>query len=352
MSLLLKALTQLKPLPVERVDERVDVRIDPPLQKAGIADSAPLREPEPFVAEDLAANWPTIDIEIDAFVEPETTSEPSEWKTATELVLEPIDELQNLVMTEIAEFDPAVEESPLFTESLIPAPKTSTLSTPALPPIDMSVEYQELCQHLLSRFRLEKHSTLIAIDAGRDSTDASWLFPFAAGITQNLAALDDNGPVPPRILIVEAAGPNCGIAQSLGIRSQVGLGEALADETKLKDAIHSTEHPQVFLLERGNARLEKLSADSIAEFWAVLLPQFDLVLVAAGPWFARYNGKTYAGVSPNSPAMLLAPLADAAILCVELNGTSQVIAAATKRQLDAMGVNLLGCVVRGDSAAA
>src|SRR5262249_12652755 len=150
-------------------------------------------EPDAFFAQTPAAKLPVIDIEFDfeptAEVEPE--SEGSEFKTASELVVEPIDQLQSLVMSEIAESAPIFEVPPHFIDSPISAILSNAIQPPTSPQLELSIEYQELCQHLLARFHMEKHSTLITIDAGQAPTDASWLFPFAAGIVQTHAAVGD-----------------------------------------------------------------------------------------------------------------------------------------------------------------
>ena len=52
-----------------------------------------------------------------------------------------------------------------------------------------------------------------------------------------------------------------------------------------------------------------------------------------------------------SAAEMFLPLAGGVILCVELDGTPVAACRKSKAVLESNGVNLLGCIVHGDTAA-
>jgi Mrp family chromosome partitioning ATPase len=251
-----------------------------------------------------------------------------------------------------------IEFSPVnaSTATVVPPPALPTPSVP-LPPLRAAApfvvpsfkirdEYRELRDHLLARFRLDEPSTLLAIDAGRVTNDAAWLAPFAAALWESLS--DEpmlHLSTPPRILLVEAAGAECGIARHLGLDCPKGLIDVLQGGADWADVIQRTYHPQIDLLCRGKAPLPANPSAKFVSVWTDLQRRYQAILVAAGPWEAPSQASwRKCGIA--TAAMLL-PLADAAVVCVDLDGTPQSVAIETKRALDRRGIRLLGCVVRG-----
>jgi hypothetical protein len=204
-------------------------------------------------------------------------------------------------------------------------------------------EYRELRDHLLARFPLQKPATLLVVDAGRAVCDAWWLMPVAVGIAQHIGEKSNRGA---NILIVEAAGPDCGLARGLALECAGGLTELITDGMPLEAALTPTEHPQIQLLARGNGALNGDHRQRMAEIWPELQRRFDLILVAAG----SLHDKAINSRGSMTTADLLLPLADGILLAIELSGTPQEVAQETQRRLAAHSAKLIGCVVQGDAA--
>jgi hypothetical protein len=94
----------------------------------------------------------------------------------------------------------------------------------------------------------------------------------------------------------------------------------------------------------GHESLAAARSAALAKLWECLQQEFDLIIVAAGPLHTRFAGEFS---SLPSTAELFLPLADGAILNIELGGTPAAAGILAKRILSESGVNLIGCVVRG-----
>ncbi|HEY2760408.1 MAG TPA: hypothetical protein VGI75_06685 [Pirellulales bacterium] len=240
-----------------------------------------------------------------------------------------------------AALTPPVQLTPIA--AIVPSSPAIGSPTAPTPALNIKPEFRELRDQLLSRLNISKHPTLLLIDAGQNIGDSSWLLPLAMSLVEKLNAASRD--TPPQILIVEAAGSNCGIAQTLGLDAHLGLNHVLARRTDWQATVQSTPHPQIKLLGRGADQLRSSDFNRLAKCWAELSLRFDLILVAAGPVYepsvADQNEKF-----PRSSANIFFPLATAAILCIELNGTPQAAALEAKRLLDARGIQVLGCIVQ------
>ncbi|HEY2882342.1 MAG TPA: hypothetical protein VGJ15_07915 [Pirellulales bacterium] len=229
----------------------------------------------------------------------------------------------------------------------VPAAPTLSASTappaPAAPLRNIKPEFRELRDQLLSRLNIAKHPTLLFVDAGREVSDAAWLLPLATCIVDRLNA--DRNSAQTSILIVEAAGSNCGLAQTLGLDIHTGLNHLLTAKSEWHTFIQSTPHPQIKLLGRGAEQFRCNDSRRLARLWAELTAQYDLLLVAAGP-ISQLAQSSRPGASIGGAAAALLPLATAAVLCVELNRTPQSAAQEAKRLLDARGIQVLGCIVQ------
>lgn len=288
-------------------------------------------------------------------------------ESASELVWQQFNDLQELVTSDVANLDIASFDNvnsdsakidfadvdltttappvPATPPMAPPLPKTpATVSAPTTTsPLNVKPEFRELRNQLLSRLNLSTHPTLLLVDAGREVGDAAWLLPLAASIIEKLNAL--RGHAQSQILLVEGAGPNCGLAQALGLDTHLGFNHVLNGRSDWPPALQSTLHPQIKLLGRGAEQLQSNRFQHLAKLWAELTQQFDLLLVATGPIGERpSSGRSKPPV--HSGATLFLPLASAAILCLELNGTSPTAATNAKRLLDAHGIPVLGCIVQ------
>lgn len=244
---------------------------------------------------------------------------------------------------------PPVAATPIAPLPLVPARAATTAPWSGTPAIKIRDEYRELRDHLLARFPLDEPSTLLAIDAGRVTNDAAWLVPFAACLLEALSeepTLRLDGPT--KILLVEAAGSECGIARHLGLDCPLGLAEVLQEKIGLASAIQPTWHPQIELLGCGRGAIQARQSEQLRDVWSDLEKRYQVILVAAGPWEAVSQAAWRKTGMATAAAML--PLADAAVLCVELDGTPQGVAVETKQALERRGIRLLGCVVNGPEA--
>ncbi|HTQ39562.1 MAG TPA: hypothetical protein VMJ32_11065 [Pirellulales bacterium] len=213
------------------------------------------------------------------------------------------------------------------------------------PPLNIRPEFRELRDQLLAKLNLTQHPTLLLVDAGRETGNASWLWPLAAAILDKLNAA--RGHSNSRILLVEATDADCRLAQTLGFDTHLGLNHVLNNRSTWQAAIQSTLHPQIKLLCRGSEYLQAVSPQRLKESWSELSRQFDLLLVAAGP--ACKSTSTSNSAATKTSALCtsdLFPLAAAAMLYVELGATSAAAAADAKRLLDAHRIPVLGCVIQ------
>ena len=85
---------------------------------------------------------------------------------------------------------------------------------------------------------------------------------------------------------IEAAGPECGLAGSLGLEAVAGLSDVLQSGASWKSAIMSTWHPQIALLGRGTESL--VWNDRLPELFRDLSRNFDVLLIAAGLLLRSY----------------------------------------------------------------
>jgi Mrp family chromosome partitioning ATPase len=183
------------------------------------------------------------------------------------------------------------------------------------------------------------------------------LFPLAASLLQYFGEAEpksESAEHLPRALLLEAAGPECGLSDSLGLETIAGLSDILESGASWKSAIEPTWHPQVALLGRGTEPIAA-SHGRLPELFKDLSDNFDIVLIATGSSLpASDPDLSIRNSIPQRPsaALALAPLAAAGVLCVELNGTPSLFAADVKRNLEASGIDLIGCVVQGDATAA
>jgi Mrp family chromosome partitioning ATPase len=247
-----------------------------------------------------------------------------------------------------------------------PAPRVVVVKSPPtihVPNVSIRDEYRVLVESIANRLPLTNHATLLFVDGGQVQTDLAWLWVFAACVLKRFSIGKSDTNAPPhgadiqeremrissaKVLIVEAAGAECGIASALGLNVEVGLSEVLQGTTPLLTAIQETFHPQIRYLATGSNSLKPSQSAEVAKIWTSLSSDFDLLLVAGGP---LSDVSVEASMAAPSAAEIFLPLATGVILCVELDGTPVATCHNSRTHLEAIGANLLGCVVRGDIAA-
>jgi Mrp family chromosome partitioning ATPase len=209
-------------------------------------------------------------------------------------------------------------------------------SAPVAASLKLLPEIRELCDHLLSRFPLTKHSTILVVDAGRAPLDHTWLLPLATGLLDSIASSH------PRALLVEIDPHASGIAQMLGIDATFHSSDGAGDTA----AFSHTHHPQIDILRLAPSSLTAVET-RLEETWTELQESYNLILVAAGPLARDANGRD--SDPPNQIVRSLLPLADGVILSVELGSTPVSVASQTTELLKAANANLLGCIVQASA---
>ena len=267
---------------------------------------------------------------------------------------DPADSAPEIAAEELRVFEPSVKFSPIEASqaTVVPVPALFTpVARPepaiAVPSVKLRDEYRELRDHLLARFPMDEPCTLLAIDAGRATSDAAWMAPFAACLWESLSEQStlQVSSDPPKILLVEAAGAECGIARHLGLDCPLGLADILNGTADWSDTLQPTYHPHIELLSCGKAALVPRQGEQLSNLWSELQERYQVIMVAAGPWEA-VSQASWRKTGMATAAVLL-PVADAAVLCVELEGTPQSAAIDTKQALERRGIRLLGSVVTG-----
>ncbi len=261
-----------------------------------------------------------------------------------------LDEIQTLESQVLARIEPLTDRPSLAESPAI----NSAMRTP----LNLSDEYRDLRDHFLSRFYWERHATLLLMDAGRRVTESAWAIPFVSSLLEHVQTTrNDSGTMgrrllrpndsPPKALFVEAAGMECGVARAFGLNPRTGLANVLRGEISLEAAIQFTSDPQIQLLSGGHAPLFMNHGHELAALWSDLCEKFELIIILSGPVAVAVSKG-----EPSTLASLFFPLTTAAILTIELDGTPEGVAQLAKMKLAHSGVNLLGCVVRGDASAA
>jgi hypothetical protein len=230
-----------------------------------------------------------------------------------------------------------------------PPPQVVVVKSPPVvyvPTVRVRDEYRILKESISARLPLTQHATLVFVDGGHVQTDYSWLWAFAASVFNGSS--NEIATTTGKVLIVDAAGSESGVASALGLDVGCGLSDVLNGTTSLPTAIQETFHPQIRFLPRGTDSIRADQAASLAKTWEGLSKDFDLLLVAGGPLSDRSVAESIA--LPSAVEMFL-PLAGGVILCVELDGTPVELCRKSKTILESNSVNLLGCIVHGDTAA-
>jgi Mrp family chromosome partitioning ATPase len=277
-----------------------------------------------------------------------------EW-SAIDLTLEQLSDLCQAIDADVAQTAitlpvpiPPVVPAPVQ-PSPPPLPQVVVVKSPPVvlvPTVKVRDEIRILKESISARLPLAKHATLIFVDGGHAQTDYSWLWAFAASVLNGSST--ENATAVCKVLIVDAAGPESGVASALGLDVEIGLSDVLRGTTPLQTAIQETFHPQIRFLPRGTDSILADKAAALAKLWAGLSQDFDLLLVAVGP---LGDGSADDSITSPAAAEVFLPLAGGVILCVELDSTPVAACRKSKTILESSGAKLLGCIVHGDSAA-
>jgi capsular exopolysaccharide synthesis family protein len=138
------------------------------------------------------------------------------------------------------------------------------------------------------------------------------------------------------VLVVDLNSANPVLAERLGLRRTVGLGELLAKDATSAEAIAESDVPHLFLLGRGRASADLSQPSSLALFDELIRgirSDFDHII---------FDGGSLA-TSPDS--LLVASKVDGVILIVQAERTGTDTVREASNQLRAAGANLLGAVL-------
>jgi len=138
------------------------------------------------------------------------------------------------------------------------------------------------------------------------------------------------------ILVIDLNSAHPALANRLGLRAEVGLGELLAKDATPTDAIVESDVPRLFLLGRGQASADLSQPSSLGlfdELIRVIRSDFDHIL---------FDGGSLA-TSPDS--LLVASKVDGVILVVQAERTGSETVREASSQLRMAGANLLGVVL-------
>jgi Mrp family chromosome partitioning ATPase len=330
-----------EPPPAEPTTNNLESIVPPSIDEPSFAEPvADITEPDVPLMDDIKDS-PELTLEFPESIVPALIELPpaSEVKSPEPppAVQEPVAPAKMPVVTP-ASVSPAPTVAPSAVKTHEPAARAAVVAQ-----LNIKPEYRELRDQLLARMNTSRHSTVLFVDAGRTTCDATWLLPLATSIIERWNATRATGGS--EILLVEAGGPQCGLSQTLGLETHVGLNHVLTGRADWRDAIQPTLHPQIQLLSRGAEQARCDDPKRLSKLWTDLSRQYDLILVAAGP-ISRNAHTRRAKPSNIDDAVQFFTPATAAVLCVELNGTSQTAALEAKRSLDARGIQVLGCIVQ------
>ena len=138
------------------------------------------------------------------------------------------------------------------------------------------------------------------------------------------------------ILVIDLNSANPVLADRLGLRADIGLGDLLAKDAAAADAIVESEVSRLFLLGRGRASVDLSQPSSLALFDELIRgirSDFDHIL---------FDGGSLA-TSPDS--LLVASKVDGVILVVQAERTGSETIRDASNQLRMAGANVLGVVL-------
>jgi len=190
------------------------------------------------------------------------------------------------------------------------------------------------------REEYEKLKVMLTLEASRSELRSVLLVSALPGegvstVTLGLAASMAEG-ARQGILVIDLNAANPVLADRLGLRAEIGLGDLLAKDAAPADAIVESEVPHLFLLGRGRASVDLSQPSSLGLFDEMIRgirSDFDHLL---------FDGGSLA-TSPDS--LLVASKVDGVILVVQAERTGSETVRDASNQLRMAGANVLGVVL-------
>ncbi|MGC2165575.1 MAG: polysaccharide biosynthesis tyrosine autokinase, partial [Gallionella sp.] len=140
-----------------------------------------------------------------------------------------------------------------------------------------------------------------------------------------------------KVLLIDGDIRRPSLAQAVGgLDSELGLVDYLAEEAALKDCIHATDNPHVFILPAGkrfNSPLEFLSSQRFGETIEKVKQLFDVVVIDCPP------------LRPVSDSLVISGYANAVLFVVKADSTPYQLASAVIKRLIKVNAPLLGVVL-------
>jgi capsular exopolysaccharide synthesis family protein len=141
-----------------------------------------------------------------------------------------------------------------------------------------------------------------------------------------------------KVLIVDADMRRPTVGKNIGIEGDDGVGmvDFLAGEAELKDCLHKTASPNVFVLPAGkrlNSPLELISSKKFTDTIDELKKQFDVVVIDCPP------------LKPVSDSLVISRHANAVLYVIKADGAPHQLITASVKSLRDVGAPLLGVVL-------
>jgi Mrp family chromosome partitioning ATPase len=153
----------------------------------------------------------------------------------------------------------------------------------------------------------------------------------ALGLAATMADVARQG-----VLLVDLSGDSPDLAERLGTHPRHGIGEVLAKEVPVREAIVESAVPHLFLLGRGERAVDMSQPDSLAlveELLRGLRSDFDFVIVDGG------------AIRTVPDSLLVASRVDGVVLVVQAERTGADAVREASGDLRAAGGRLLGAVL-------
>jgi Mrp family chromosome partitioning ATPase len=186
----------------------------------------------------------------------------------------------------------------------------------------------------------EKLKVMLTIEAARSELKSVMLVSALPGegvstVTLGLGATMAEG-ARQGVLVIDLNSANPDLADRLGVRPAVGIGELIAKDATRSEAIVESQVPHLFLLGQGRAAADFSLPSSLALFDELIRgmrADFDHLIIDGGSL----------ATSPDS--LLVSSKVDGVILVVQAERTGSDVVRDASDQLRMAGANLLGAVL-------
>ncbi len=191
--------------------------------------------------------------------------------------------------------------------------------------------YCQMSDTILSQLQLGTSATILLMGVPDEPPTTATLAPLVAVLGEAL---------PQPVLALDARPDRTELAECFGLACRWGLGEVLAGQVGVYEAVRKTSLGQLFILGRSSS--ERFSWLSLSEeTWASLIRQlrrhYRLILIDGGP-------------HPHPAEKQLVDQCDGVYLVVHLGRTPKGVVRSTVEELSQAGARVLGCIAATTTA--